>query len=683
MPENLWRDEEYAKLPDLEGLVYRSRLQGADRKVCNIYGGNTSSKLTVKDHTGRERQVLYVKGSGSDLSDITEKGFAVLKLHEVLPVREREAMTDDEMVDYLGRCVLEPGRPRQSIETLLHAFVPFPCVDHTHPDAIISIACNPEGKAIARDLYGDRAAWVDYIRPGFLLSKWIADASESSPKIEAVVMAKHGLVTWGPDSKTSYANAIRIIDEAEKFINSRGKSVFGGFDIPARDDRREIAKQVLPALTGLVSKNRYAVIRYDDSADVLAYVGTAAARDLSQIGAACPDHLVHTKRQPLFVDWKPEQGIDALRSALKTGVDGFVERYGRYFDENKEAGDVSGDPAPRVVLVGGVGMFCIGRDATNSEVTRQLAHRAISVIEGSMALGGFDSLSAAESFSVEYWPLELYKLKLAPPPKELAGRVALVTGGASGIGRATAERLCSEGAHVVVTDINSEGAEKAACELVQTFGKDRAVVIGGDVTDEKSVAAMFDKAIMTYGGLDVLVCSAGIASSAPIEDTSLAEWNRNHNILGTGYFLAAREAFRIFKQQGIGGNIVFVCSKNSVAAGKNAAAYSSAKAAEMHMARCLAEEGGAHGIRVNCVLPDAVLSGSTIWQGKWREERAAAYGIKPEELEEFYRQRTTLKRSVFPEDLAEAILYFASDRSSKTTGGALTVDAGVPAAYLR
>lgn len=684
MPQNLWQDDDYAKLPDLEGLVYRSNLQGADRTVCNIYGGNTSSKLSVPDHMGRPTRVLYVKGSGSDLATMKAKDFSALKLDEVLPLRERAQMTDEEMVEYLNRCAFEPGRPRQSIETLLHAFIPHPCVDHTHPDAIISLACSPDGRAIARDIFGERAAWVEYIRPGFLLSKWIADAVESGPRVEAVIMAKHGLVTWGPDSKTSYATTVRIITEAADFIASRPRT-FGGLDIspPAAEERRKTALQILPELRGLVSTRRRSIVLFDDADDVLAYGGTSAAKELSQVGAACPDHLVHTKRQPLFVDWRPSEGAEALRAKLREGVARFEEEYGKYFSENRIEGDEPYDAAPRVVHVPGLGMFTTGKDAVNADVSAQLGHRAISVIGGAVALGGFVSLTAPESYSIEYWPLEVYKLKLAPPPRELAGRIALVTGGASGIGKATALRLCEEGAHVVVADINGEGAETAASEIRDKFGKTRAVPATCDVTSEASVQAAFETAVARYGGLDIMVASAGIASSAPIEDTSLAEWNRNQEILSTGFFLAAREAFRIMKRQGLGGSIVFVCSKNSVAAGKNASAYSAAKAAELHLARCLAEEGGAHGIRVNSVLPDAVLSGSSIWQGRWREERAAAYGIRPDELEEFYRNRTTLKRSVFPEDLAEAILFLASDRSSKTTGGAITVDAGVPLAYLR
>jgi len=684
MPQNLWNDAEFAQLPDLEGLVYRSNLLGKDRTVCNIYGGNTSSKLTLPDHRHVPTRVLFVKGSGSDLATMRSKDFSALKLEEVLPLRERMEMTDEEMVEYLGRCGFDPGRPRQSIETLLHAFVDHPCVDHTHPDAIISLACTPDGKSMVRDIYGDRAVWVEYIRPGFLLSKWIADASQDGPNVEAVVMAKHGLVTWGPDSKTSYANAIRVIGEAEQFINRRPKTfAVGSIPVMSDAERQKTALAVLPELRGAVSQRRKSIVLFDDSAEVLEYVCCPEARDLSQIGAACPDHLVHTKRQPMFVNWQPSQGVEALRSALRDGVERFEKDYARYFGENQSEGDVAGDAAPRVIFVPGLGMFTTGKDAQNADVSRQLAKRAKSVIDSSVALGGFVSLTAPESYLIEYWPLELYKLKLAPPQRELAGRIALITGGASGIGRATAFRLCEEGAHVVVTDLNEQGALGVAKDIQEKYGITRAVGVPCDVTSEESVRAAFDTALIEYGGVDIVVASAGIASSAPIEDTTLSEWRRNQEILGTGFFLAAREAFSIWKRQGIGGSLIFVCSKNSVAAGKNASAYSAAKAAELHLARCLAEEGGAHGIRVNSVLPDAVLQGSSIWQGTWREERAAAYGIEPDQLEEFYRKRTTLQVSVYPEDLAEAILFFASDRASKTTGGALTVDGGVAQAYLR
>lgn len=687
MPENFWNDEEAKQKPALQGLVYRSNLLGRDRSVVNIYGGNTSAKLMEQDHLDRPVEVLWVKGSGSDVATIGEQGFAGLRLAEILPLLEREAMSDEEMVAYLAHCTHALDRPRQSIETLLHAFTPAKHVDHTHPDAVISLACTPSGQALAQELWGERMVWVDYIRPGFTLSKWIGEGIRANPKAELVVMGKHGLVTWGETSKESYENTIRVVQEAEDFIADRrkGRKVFAGADVeplPAAERRRLFA-QILPQLRGAVSVRRPAILQLDDSQEVLDFVGSANAGELSQVGAACPDHLVHTKRQPLFLDWTPDEGPAALSSKLAAGVDQFVDNYEAYFEEYSQEGDTLRDPTPRVILIPGLGMITTGADAKAADVSAQLYHRAIAVMAGSQILDEFISLTAQEAYNIEYWPLELYKLSLKPAPKEQAGRVVVVTGGASGIGRATARRLAEDHGHVVILDINREGAQQVADELVAAHGHRRGMAVHCDVTSEEAVKQAIEQVVLAYGGVDVAVSNAGIAISAPIDETTTQDWNRTMDILARGYFLISREAFRVWKQQGMGGSLIYVASKNSVAAGKNASVYSAAKAAELHMARCLAEEGGAHGIRVNAVLPDAVLQGSGIWDAGWREARAANYGIAPDELEEHYRQRTTLKVNVFPENIAEAISFLAGPRASRTTGGALTVDGGVAAAFLR
>jgi rhamnulose-1-phosphate aldolase/alcohol dehydrogenase len=688
MPHNLWNDAEAAQLPDLDGLVYASNLLGQDRAVVNIYGGNTSAKLMLPDHMGRTVEVLAVKASGSDVATIKERGFALLRMDDIRPLFAREAMTDEEMVAYLERTLHEPGRPRQSIETLLHAFVPHKHVYHTHPDAIISLACAPDAEQAARAVYGDRMAYVPYIRPGFTLSKWIGQKVIDNPGIVCVVMGKHGLVTWGPDAKSAYTTAISIIQEAEDYIAAQkaGKRVFGALAVQplGQAAREDVLAEVLPVIRGLVSKLRHTILQVDTSDAVLEFVGSERAGEVSQLGAACPDHLVHVKRQPLFVNWSPEQGVDALKAALTEGITAYNTGYAAYFDACKEPGDEMRDPAPRVILIPGVGMVNTGRDVTNADVSRQLYHRAIDVIGGSEALGGFVSLSPKEAYDIEYWPLELYKLKLAPPDRDFAGKVALVTGGASGIGRASAFKMASEGAHIAIVDINADMGEATTVELNAKFGRGRAVFIRCDVTDEAQVQAALRAVTLAYGGVDVLVNNAGIAGGAPIVETTTADFERQMNILVKGYFLFAREAFRVMKAQGIGGTMVFVGSKNSIAAGKGASAYSAAKAAEVHMARCLAEEGGEFGIRVNSVLPDAVIRGSSIWGAEgWKEARAAQYGIGVEDLNEFYRKRNTLKVEILPEDLAEAIAFMAGPRSAKTTGAMITVDGGVPGAYAR
>ena len=692
MPKNLWNENDARELSALDGLVYRSNLLGRDRSVVNIYGGNTSAKLAEVDYAGRDVEVLWVKGSGSDVATISEQGFAGLRLQELLPLMERDAMSDDEMVEYLGHCLHALGRPRQSIETLLHAFTPAVHVDHTHPDAVISLACAEGGREICEELWGERMVWVDYIRPGFTLSKWIGEGIRANPKAELVVMGKHGLVTWADDCRTCYDQTIKVTQEAEDFIENRRKERFGegkifmGADVPAlpADERQEILLQVLPKLRGLVSRQNHAILSVDASDRVLDFVGTSAGKELSQVGAACPDHLVHTKRQPLFVDWHPSEGVDKLQSKLEQRVQDFVANYAAYYEQCSSDQDAAmRDPAPRVILIPGIGMINAGADAMGADVSRQLYYRAIEVAGGSTILSKFVSLNAQEAYDIEYWPMELYKLSLKPAPREQAGRIAVVTGGASGIGRAIARRLAEDGAHVAILDINLEGAQAVADEIVEKQGFKRAIALRCNVTDEEAVAEAFRQVVLTYGGADVVVNNAGIGFAAPIDETSLADWERTMSILNTGYFLISREAFRLWKTQGIGGNHICIASKNSVFAGKNAAVYSAAKASELHMARCLAEEGGALGIRVNSVLPDAVLQGSGIWGGGWREARAANYGIKPDELDEHYRKRTTLGVNVYPEDIAEAVSFLAGPRSAKTTGGALTVDGGVAGAYLR
>jgi rhamnulose-1-phosphate aldolase/alcohol dehydrogenase len=689
--ENLWDPQRARGLSELETLAYRSNLLGADRAVANFGGGNTSTKATERDHAGREVEVLWVKGSGTDLATIGAEQFTGLKLEEVLPLEERDEMSDEEMVSYLAACQLRPDMPRGSIETLLHAFVPYAHVDHTHPDAINMICCSEGGEALATECFGEEAVWIPYIRPGFTLSKQVGEAVRSNPNVRFILLAKHGLVTWGETHEESYGRTIEAINRAAEFVASRAGEPFGGRAVePLPSERREsLLAVVLPALRGALSSGSeeatHKILRADHtSEDVLEFVCGRDSRELSQVGAACPDHLVRTKVKPLWVDFDPEsEGADELKAKVREGVDEYRSEYEAYYARNREKnpqGDAPMfDPNPRVVLIPGVGLVGAAHNAKEAALSRDFAYRAINVIRGAHALGGYVSLTEEESYAVEYWPLELYKLAQAPPPRELAGKVAFVTGGAGGIGSAVARSLATEGACVVVCDLDEEGAKEVAESLPQP-----GIAVRADVTDEGEVVRAYRRTALEYGGVDVVVSNAGLASSAPIEETSVEMWDKNHAVLAKGYFLVSREAFKIMKEQGVGGSLVFVASKNAMAAGKNASAYSSAKAAELHLARCLAEEGGPERIRVNSVNPDAVLSGSRIWDSSWREERAAAYGIELDELEEHYRKRNVLKLNVLPENIAEAVLHFASEaRSSRSTGNVLNVDGGVKDSYPR
>jgi rhamnulose-1-phosphate aldolase/alcohol dehydrogenase len=685
--ENLWETQKAEGLSELEALAYRSNLLGRDRTVANYGGGNTSTKARERDHAGREVDVLWVKGSGSDLATIEAKQFTGLKLDEVLPLMERASMIDQEMVAYLASCQLGPDMPRGSIETLLHAFVPYAHVDHTHPDAINMICCAEGGEELARECFGEEAVWIPYIRPGFTLSKQVGEAVKSNPGARFVLLAKHGLVTWGDTHEESYNRTIEAINRAAEFVAGRAGEPFGGRKVepPATYRREELLAGVLPALRGVLSsgsdESSHKILRVDHtSQDVLTFVCGRDSEELSQVGAACPDHLVRTKIRPLWIDFDPtNEATEELEAKLREGVACYRDDYEAYFSRHEEADEEMFDPNPRVVFIAGVGLVAAAQNAKEANLSRDFAYRAINVMRGAHALGGYVSLTEEESYAVEYWPLELYKLTLAPPPDELAGRVAFVTGGAGGIGSAVARSLASKGACIVVCDLDEEGAREVTENLPEPGIPARA-----DVTEEGEVAGAYRRAVLEYGGVDVVVSNAGLASSAPIEETSVEMWDKNHAVLAKGYFLVAREAFRVMKEQGMGGSLVFVASKNSMAAGKNAGAYSSAKAAELHLARCLAEEGGPERIRVNTVNPDAVLRGSRIWDSGWREERAAAYGIEPEELEEYYRKRNVLKVNVLPENIAEAVLHFASEaRSSRSTGNVLNVDGGVKDAYPR
>ncbi len=682
---------------NLEGLVPRSNKLGGNRAWVNEFGGNTSARLTMTDHMGKPCKVIAVKASGSDILTITEPGFALLRLEELRPLLELDTMSDEDMTAYLARTVFEPGRPKQSIETLLHAFTmlllgPDKCnhVDHTHPDAIISIACLPNGREVAEKLFGKRMVWVDYIRPGFDLSKQIALAVEGNPEAEMVIMGKHGLVTWGTTSDECYANTSRIIKEAEAIVAEglEGKEPLGELAMePLEEDpANEIAEEVMPIIRGSVSKRSHAVLRLTRIPTVLDYVCRAMMHIYAMIGSSCPDHLVHVKHWPLVIDWRPSQGVAALKALLPGAIEDYARRYTEYFERNKSEGDVMGDPYPRVILIPGFGMVTTGKDWNAARLSADLYERAIAVITGAVALGGFVSLTELQAFLIEYWALEQYKLKLKPAPKKLAGQVAFVTGAGSGIGRATALQLASQDCHVVVCDIDRESAEATAREITQKYGNGRALVSVFDVTNQEDMQREVKRAIRNYGGIDILVNNAGIAGAGAIGEITKEGLSRMTDILQHGYILVGQEIAMVQRAQGIGGSQVWVASKNAVKATSGAMAYNTAKAGALQAALCFANELAKFGIRVNSVLPDAVIRGSSIWDRRpeggganWKEQRAAAKGIKPEDVEAHYAAKSPLGLPVYPEDVADAVAYLVS--AAKTTGEQVAVDSGTTANF--
>ncbi|MBI4607446.1 MAG: bifunctional rhamnulose-1-phosphate aldolase/short-chain dehydrogenase [Candidatus Rokubacteria bacterium] len=685
--DSRWSDAETKGLSSLDLLVYASRLIGAETSLVVWGGGNTSIKVVERDFAGREVRVLRVKGSGSDLKTITRKDFPGVRMDDLLALLERDEMGDQEMVDYLVHALQEPGGPRPSIETLLHGFLPFEVVIHTHADAIVSLTNTDRCADLLRQVYGREVVAIPYRRPGFRLSKDVALALRENPEARAVILEKHGTINWGGTARAAYLATLDLITRAEAAIGAkgRGRRRFGGVQVAPLDPdaRREVALAVAPFLRGLVSRARRAILHFDDAPDVLEFVASIEAPTLSQVGPATPDHTIYTKRLPCFVRADRPGDPDRLKAVLGDAVERFVTDYTAYFEANRFEGATLLDPFPRIILIPGLGMFTTGKDARTAGIVADLYHHTISVLGAASSFGRYVSLTSKEAFDVEYWPLELYKLTLAPPEKELARRIALVTGGASGIGKAVALRLAREGAHVVIGDLDGAGALKTAEEISSAHGAGRALGLAMDVTREASVGRAVEEAVLAYGGLDIVVSNAGVAHAAALDRTELADWERSLAVNATGHFLVVRETLRVLKAQGLGGAVVFVATKNVMSPGKDFGAYSASKAAEAQLAKVLALEGGPFGIRANIVNPDAVFQDSRLWSPQVRRERARAQGISEDQLEAFYRTRNLLGVSIVPEDVAEAVCFLASDRSAKTTGCTLTVDGGLKDAFPR
>jgi rhamnulose-1-phosphate aldolase/alcohol dehydrogenase len=686
-----WDDQLASTLSEPELLLYRSNLLGSDLRITNFGGGNTSAKIMMDDPLSGERtEVLWVKGSGGDLGSIRLDGFSTLYMDKLnaLKGKYRGLENEDEMVGYLPHCTFNLNPRAASIDTPLHAYIARKHVDHMHPDSVIAIAACKNSRALTGQIFEGELGWLPWQRPGYDLGLKLEKLSSEQPQLKGIILEGHGLFTWGDTARECYETTLAIIKRAEDWLNANieGEN-FGGVKhqaLPA-EQRQAIAARLMPLLRGKISKDELKLGHFDDSDAVLEFVNSQELAPLAALGTSCPDHFLRTKIRPLVVDFDPANpDLDQTIAGLDAALEAYRADYTAYYERCKRATSPAVRDANAIIyLIPGVGMLSFAKDKATARIAGEFYVNAINVMRGANGVDEYVGLPEQEAFDIEYWLLEEAKLQRMPKPKSLAGKIALVTGGAGGIGQAVARQLLQEGACVMLTDIDAEALEQARQHLVKAGSKDTVGIVQANITSEEQVAGILSATCLRFGGVDLLVSNAGIASAAPLEETSLEVWKRNQDILVTGYFLVSRNTFQIMKQQKLGGSIVFVGSKNGLVASAGASAYCTAKAAELHLARCIALEGAEHGIRVNTVNPDAVIRGSRIWDGKWKEERAASNKIEADDVEEFYRKRSMLKLSVLPEDIAEAVYFFASSKSAKSTGNVLNVDAGNAAAFTR
>ncbi|MFC1418039.1 bifunctional aldolase/short-chain dehydrogenase [Streptacidiphilus cavernicola] len=675
--------------PDVAALLARSNRLGSDARNTNFAGGNTSAKGTAVDPaTGGEVELLWVKGSGGDLGTLTESGLAALRLDRlralaaVYPGVERE----DEMVAAFDYCLHGRGGAAPSIDTAMHGLVEAAHVDHLHPDSGIALATAADGEKLTAECFGDTVAWVPWRRPGFQLGLDIAAIKRDNPQAVGCVLGGHGITAWGDSSDEAEANSLHIIRTAEAFLAARGKAepfgpLLDGHGPLPLEERRERAAALAPLIRGLASTDHPQVGHFTDTEPVLDFLARAEHPRLAALGTSCPDHFLRTKVRPLVLDLPPGAPLELAKARLTELHTAYRTDYQAYYDRHAtpDSPAIRGaDPA--IVLVPGVGMFSFGKDKQTARVAGEFYLNAINVMRGAESVSAYAPIEESEKFAIEYWALEEAKLRRMPAAKPLATRVALVTGAGSGIGKAIAHRLVAEGACVVVADLNAENAAAVAEEL---GGADKAVAVPVDVTSEEQIAAAFKAAALAFGGVDLVVNNAGISISKPLLETTAEDWDLQHDIMARGSFLVSREAARTMAEQGLGGDIVYIASKNAVFAGPNNIAYSATKADQAHQVRLLAAELGEHGIRVNGVNPDGVVRGSGIFAAGWGAQRAATYGIEEDKLGEFYAQRTILKREVLPEHVAAAVFALTGGDLTHTTGLHIPVDAGVAAAFLR
>ena len=685
---NNWK-ESFNRQSKLNQLIIRSNLLGSDLKVTNFGGGNTSSKISLKDPiTKKMENVLFVKGSGGDLGSIKEDGFASLYLDKFNSLKNiyRGFNHEDEMVGYYPMCTFNNNPRAASIDTPLHAYVPFPEVDHTHPDSIIALATMSNGREVINKVYQGKVGWLNWQRPGFDLGLKMENLIEKNKDIMGIVLGHHGLFTWGDTSKECYSNSIQLIKRAQTYLNNSIKKYSFGKPIYKKKTQPDFEEKLIATIRGLLSKENSKILHLDKSDITLEFVNSQNLKKVAAVGTSCPDHFLRTKRLPMVLPSLSElvKNENKINKIIEENLTKYKNAYTKYYMRNKSKGSPNlRDPYPVIILIPEYGMMSFAKNKSTARVSSEFFCNAMNVMKGAEGISKYTGLTEKEAFRIEYWDLEEAKLKRMPPEKELAGKVALITGAAGGIGSATANKFLSEGCCVVLTDIDTSALEAKKEEFIKKFGKDVVHSIAMDVTSEKEVKKAVSSSINTFGGIDILVANAGFSSAALFENTSSKLWDKNMDILSKGSFLISREVYQKMIEQNNGGSIIFIASKNSLNASKGASAYSVAKSSLLHLSRSIALEGANYKIRSNVINPDAVIQGSKIWQGEWKKQRAASNKISINNVEDFYKNRSLLKVSILPQDIAEGIYFFASSKSQKSTGNIINIDGGNITSFTR
>ncbi|MEX2231938.1 MAG: bifunctional aldolase/short-chain dehydrogenase [Cyclobacteriaceae bacterium] len=693
----LWDEKKAAELKGDEVglLIYRSNLLGADLRLTNYGGGNTSCKVMSKDPlTGKETEVMWIKGSGGDIGTLKKSGLAALYVDRLNSLERvyRGLEYEDEMVELFNHCIYDLNSKAPSIDTPLHGFLPYKHIDHLHPDAAIAIAAAGDGQRITQELFNGTIGWVDWQRPGFDLGLKLRACIEENPGIRGIMLGSHGLFTWGETAYESYVNTLEVVEKCAAYLEEnygKRRPVFGGAKIKSleKQERLQQAAALAPVLRGFCSSQNRMIGHFTDDDRVLEYINSKDLEKLAPMGTSCPDHFLRTKISPIVLDLKPGEDLSdvkSLKSKLAPAFESYRSMYKSYYEKCKHTNSPAiRDANPVVILYPGIGMFTFAKDKQTARVAAEFYINAINVMKGAEAVSEYTSLPRQEAFNIEYWLLEEAKLQRMPKPKALSGKIALVTGSAGGIGKAIAKKFAEEGACVVISDNDPNRLKEANEDFKKLFGKDAYADAQLDVTNAADITGAMKTCALAFGGIDIVVNNAGLSISKSLTDHSEKDWDLLYDVLVKGQFLVTQGAVSLMQKQELGGDVLNIVSKNALVSGPNNAGYGSAKAAQLHLSRLNAAELGADKIRVNVINPDAVIADSKIWAGGWAEGRAKAYGVKVEELPEFYAKRTLLNEIILPEDIANACFAFVGGLLKKSTGNMINVDGGVAMAFAR